>query len=207
MKKDVDAVADKYRELAARLDEATLRLWAAVEARSLGRGGVSIVAKALKISRTTIYAGLSELGHTSTSMISSFKKNRIRAPGGGRNSLIDNDLTLLRDLDALISPVTRGDPMSPLRWTCKSTTHLADELVNLGHKVSQRTVYRLLDQFDYSMQSLRKTREGIQHPDRDAQFHYISKMVLLYQDSDDPVISVDSKKLALGLDPGEGKNW
>ena len=133
----------KYLSLAGRLDEATLRLWVAAEARSLGRGGVSVVAKAAGVSRTTVYAGLAELdrGPLRSFKTPTFEKQRVRAPGGGRKTLVSSDPTLLRDLDALVEPTTRGDPMSPLRWTCKSTTRLAQELNRQGHQVSQRTVW------------------------------------------------------------------
>src|SRR5687767_383285 len=143
---DAGTIEDKYRALAGRLDEATLRLWAAVEARALGRGGVSTVAKAIGLSRTTIYSGLKELESppplaaappTAAGVPS---KRRIRAEGGGRKKLTDKDTTLLRDLDALVEPTARGDPRSPLRWTCKSTPRLAKELAKQGHQVSQRSV-------------------------------------------------------------------
>src|ERR1700752_2250944 len=134
---DPGIIGSKYRALAGRLDEATLRLWAAVEARTLGRGGVSTVAKAIGISRTTIYAGLEELELASSpsglarSPAAAIGK-RVRAKGGGRKRLTDKDATLLRDLDALVEPTARGDPMSPLRWTCKSTPRLAQELAERG---------------------------------------------------------------------------
>src|SRR5690349_3671612 len=124
---DVGTIKDKYRALAGRLDEATLRLWAAVEARTLGRGGVSTVAQAIGMSRTTIHAGLKELGSSPPvaaappAAAGAPSKRRIRAEGGGRKKLTAKDPTLLRDLDALVEPTARGDPQSPLRWTCKST--------------------------------------------------------------------------------------
>ena len=205
----------KYRALAGRLDEATLRLWAAAEARSLGRGGVSSVAKAAGLSRTTVYAGLAEIEAAAkatrkrrAAVTVSAPSKRIRAPGGGRKKLIDLDESLLADLDALVEPTSRGDPMSPLRWTCKSTTRLAQELSRQGHQVSQRTVCDLLSQLKYSLQSLRKTREGANHPDRDAQFHYIAKMVASYQRQHQPVVSVDTKKKELiGDFKNAGKEW
>jgi hypothetical protein len=200
----------KYLALAGRLDEATLRLWVATEARSLGRGGVSVVAKAAGVSRTTVYAGLAELDAGSTRMreAPALDKGRIRAPGGGRKTLVSADLTLLRDLDALVEPTTRGDPQSPLRWTCKSTTRLAQELNRQGHRVSQRTVCELLAQMHYSLQSVRKTREGAQHPDRDAQFRHIAQMVARYQRQGQPVISVDTKKKELiGDFKNAGREW
>ena len=205
----------KYRALAGRLDEATLRLWAAAEARSLGRGGVSTVAKAVDMSRTTVYAGLAEIEAAEMSARKRRKvagpavaSTRIRAPGGGRKKLIDLDESLLADLEALVEPTSRGDPMSALRWTCKSTTRLAQELSLQGHQVSQRTVCDLLAHLNYSLQSLRKTREGANHPDRDAQFHYIAKMVRNFQRQRQPVVSVDTKKKELiGDFKNAGKEW
>lgn len=202
-------IESKFRVLADRLDETTLRLWVAVEARSLGRGGVSLVAKATGISRTTVYVGLDEL---KKAMPASEKpvgaKYRIRGVGGGRKKLTAKDATLLKDLDALVEPTTRGDPQSPLRWTCKSTTRLADELARSGHQVSQRTVCDLLGQLGYSLQSTRKAREGTQHPDRDAQFGHIARKVAQYQEVGDPVISVDTKKKELVGDfKNGGREW
>lgn len=204
-------IEGKFRALADRLDESALRLWAAVEARGLGRGGVSAVAKATGISRTTIYAGLAELEGVKPApeaTAASLGKRRIRVPGGGRKKLIAKDKTLLRDLDALVEPTTRGDPQSPLRWTCKSTTRLADELGRMGHQVSQRTVCDLLGQLHFSLQSTRKTREGAQHADRDTQFGYIARQVTAYQATGDPVISVDAKKKELiGDFKNTGQEW
>jgi transposase len=208
-------IEDKFRALADRLDEATLRLWAAVEARTLGRGGVSVVAKAVGMSRTTIYAGLAELetktpssAAPSVSTIEIVGRRRVRAKGGGRKKLKDKDTTLLRDLDALVEPTTRGDPMSPLRWTCKSTPRLAQELAEMGHEVSQRSVCDLLAELGYSLQSVRKTREGGQNPDRDAQFQHIAKIAAQYQAAGDPVISVDTKKKELVGDfKNAGQEW
>lgn len=213
MRDEARIIADKYRALADRLDEATLRLWAAVEARALGRGGVSAVARAIGISRTTIYAGLDELEQqepavSPASAHGSVGQRRVRAPGGGRKRLVDKDPTLLRDLDALVEPTARGDPMSPLRWTCKSTPRLAEELAGLGHAVSPRSVYDLLAHLGYSLQAVRKTREGSQHPDRDAQFRHIADIAADYQRAGDPVISVDTKKKELiGDFANGGREW
>ena len=212
---DQALVEAKFRVLASRLDEATLRLWAAAEARSLGRGGVSAVSKAVGLSRTTVYAGLAEIDAASkpgrrrpASADEVESRTRVRAAGGGRKRLVDLDSSLLADLDALVEPTSRGDPMSPLRWTCKSTTRLAEELARLGHRVSQRTVCDLLAQLHYSLQSVRKTREGAQHPDRDAQFQYIAQMVARYQRQRQPVISVDTKKKELiGDFKNAGREW
>ena len=207
---DLAIIEAKFQALSGRLDEATLRIWAATEARSLGRGGVSAVAKAIGMSRTTIHAGLAELKARSTPAPDGKRgaRLRIRAAGGGRKKLIAKDADLLRDLDALVEPMSRGDPMSPLRWTCKSTYRLADELQRLGHEVSQRTVCDLLAQLDYSLQSTRKTREGGQHEDRDAQFAHIAKQVTEYQAEGEPVISVDTKKKELiGDFKNAGREW
>lgn len=210
------AIEAKYQALAARLDEATLRLWAAVEARSLGRGGVSLVANAVGISRTTIYAGLAEIEEASkaskrrgaASAAASKPALRVRAAGGGRKKLTDLNQGLLDALDALVEPTSRGDPMSPLRWTCKSTTRLAQELGKMGHAVSQRTVCDLLARLNYSLQSTRKTREGGHHPDRDAQFQHIAKAVAQFQRQRQPVISVDTKKKELiGDFKNGGREW
>jgi transposase len=211
---DARAIEEKYRALAGRLDEATLRLWAAVEARTLGRGGVSTVAKAIGMSRTTIYSGLQELvsapalASPPPVVVGVPAKRRIRAEGGGRKRLTDKDSTLLNALDALVEPTARGDPQSPLRWTCKSTPRLAQELAEQGHPISQRSVCDLLAQLDYSLQSTRKTREGGNHPDRDAQFNHIACMAAQYQAAGDAVISVDTKKKELVGDfKNGGKEW
>src|SRR5450755_2301429 len=212
----LQAIEAKYQALSRRLDEATLRLWVATEARSLGRGGVSLVAKAAGVSRTTIYAGLAELEAASkasrkrgaASAAASEPARRVRAAGGGRKKLIDLNPGLLESLDALVEPTSRGDPMSPLRWTCKSTTRLAKELNVMGHAVSQRTVCDLLARLNYSLQSVRKTREGSHHEDRDAQFHHIAKAVAQYQGQRQPVISVDAeKKEVIGDFKNAGREW
>ena len=195
---DAALIEAKYHALSGWLDEATLRIWAAVEARSIGRGGVSMVAKAIGMSRTTIYAGLAELESSApTTRDMRGPKPRVRAVGGGPKRLTDKDAGLLDALDALVDPTSRGDPMSPLRWTTKSTYRLSEELGQRGHNVSQRTVCDLLAQMGFSLQSTRKTREGGVHEDRDAQFAHISQTVVEYQRTKDPVISVDTKKKEL----------
>src|SRR3954467_299233 len=210
---DAGTIEDKYRALAERLDEATLRLWAAVEARTLGRGGVSTVAKATGMSRTTICSGLKDLeslplAAAPAAAVGVASKRRIRAEGGGRKKLTDKDPTLLRDLDALVEPTARGDPQSPLRWTCKSTPRLAKELAAQGHQVSRRRVWGLLGHLGYSLQATRKTREGGQHADRDAQFNHIAYRAAQYQAAGDPVISVDTKKKELiGDFKNGGQEW
>lgn len=202
-------IEEKFQALSGRLDEATLRLWAAVEARALGHGGVSTVASAVGMSRTTIYAGLRELAMTPSNGESvAMRKDRVRAKGGGRKKLTAKDPTLLRDLDALVEPTTRGDPQSPLRWTCKSTPRLAKELVAQGHPVSQRTVCDLLAELGYSLQATRKTHEGGHQADRDAQFSHIAATAAQYQTAGDPVVSVDTKKKELVGDfRNNGREW
>ena len=204
---DIAMLKRKYELLSPRLDEVTMRLCAAADAMVLGRGGPSLVAKACGLSRTTIYAGLKDLAEES--VLKPEAKGRIRRPGGGRKSLEEGDPDLMRDLDKLVDPVTRGDPESPLRWTCKSTTNLAKELKAQGHQVSQRTVWALLDKLGYSMQFNRKTLEdGSDHPDRDEQFLYIAKKVERFQESGFPVISVDTKKKELiGRFKNVGQEW
>lgn len=181
-----------------------MRLWAANEALSLGYGGVSEVARATALSRTTIHAGIAEL---ESAQVAS-EPGRIRRSGGGRKKLTDKDPDLLGALNKLVDPVTRGDPESPLRWTSKSTTKLAQELVKEGHPVSQRTVCDLLTAEGYSLQSVRKTREGAQHPDRDAQFQYLNAQVQKSMQDGQPVISVDTKKKELVGDfKNAGQEW
>jgi hypothetical protein len=202
-------IEEKFRALADRLDEATLRLWAAVEARALGHGGVSTVASAVGLSRTTIYAGLRELTAATPRVLPvAVGPRRVRAKGGGRKKLTVKDPTLLRDLDALVEPTSRGDPQSPLRWTCKSTPRLAKELAERGHSVSQRSVCDLLAHLDYSLQATRKIHEGGKQADRDAQFGHIAAMAAQYQAAGDPVVSVDTKKKELiGDFKNAGREW
>ncbi|MDR1969532.1 MAG: ISAzo13 family transposase, partial [Burkholderiaceae bacterium] len=193
------AIAAKYRALSGRLDEATLRLWAAAEARSLGHGGISTVARAVGVSRTTIHAGLAEIDAAASQVPAPApeRSRRIRAAGGGRKKLTDLDSGLLAALDALVEPASRGDPVSPLRWSCKSTFRLAQELHAMGHAVSQRSVCDLLARLGYSLQSVRNTREGSPHADRDAQFHHIAQAVEQWQALKQPVISVGTRKKEL----------
>jgi transposase len=206
---DFTMLQRKYELLCPRLDEVSMRLCAAADAMMLGRGGPSLVAKASGLSRTTIYAGLIDLDQTTaTPVIAPKTVGRIRQPGGGRKRLAESNPDLLQDLDKLVDPITRGDPESPLRWTCKSTTRLTKELRDRGHQVSQRTVWTLLDQLGYSMQSNRKTREGTEHPDRDAQFLYIAEKVQQFQQAGFPVVSVDTKKKELiGRFKNRGREW
>jgi Rhodopirellula transposase DDE domain len=204
----VQAITAKYTSLEPVLDERARRLWAAVEARAIGRGGITRVSEATGLSRVTIRAGLNELDPPSTPTGREPATGRLRRPGGGRKCLVDQDPILLRDLETLVDPVTRGDPMSPLRWTCKSAAKLAAELGAKGHAVSERTVNRLLHVLDYSLQSNRKTIEGKGHPDRDAQFQYINRRVQAFQRRGQPVVSVDAKKKELvGQFRNGGREW
>ena len=198
------SLAEKFERIRPHLNEASLRLWAANEALSLGYGGVSAVARATELSRTTIHAGMAELANADGRP----EPNRIRRSGAGRKKLTDKDPGLLGALNKLVDPVTRGDPESPLRWTSKSTTKLAQELSTNGHPVSQRTVCDLLTGEGYSLQSVRKTREGAQHPDRDAQFQFLNTQVQTALKARQPVISVDTKKKELVGDfKNAGQEW
>jgi len=196
----------KFRMVAVELDERRRRQWAAAEARDAGWGGISLVARATGLSRPTIVAGLKELELSSKSRAA--VAARVRSPGGGRRMLTQSDPGLLDALEQLIDPATRGDPMSPLRWTCKSTDKLAEELTRQNHPISDRTVAMLLKQQGYSLQANRKTREGSSHPDRNAQFEYINRQVVAFQRRQQPVISVDTKKKELvGEFKNAGKEW
>jgi Rhodopirellula transposase DDE domain len=188
-------VRAKYQALSPLLHEKARRCWAACEALSLGYGGISLVAAATRLSRPTIRRGIAEIRAGDPGRDESHPAGaRIRRPGGGRPSLAEADPRLLRDLGRLVDPATRGDPMSPLLWTCKSTRNLAVALNGLGHDISHQTVGRLLTELGYSLQSNRKAEEGKDHPDRDAQFEHINGQVRRHQRRGQPVISVDTKK-------------
>jgi hypothetical protein len=203
---DVETISEKYSTLEPVLDERARRLWAAAEARAIGRGGISRVAEATGLSRITIRAGLDELRATPGD--EGELAGRTRRPGGGRKPLTEHDPRLLGALEALVDPVTRGDPMSPLRWTCKSADKLAAELTASGHPASERTVSRLLHALGYSLQSNRKTIEGKDHPDRDAQFRHINRRVKASQRRGQPVVSVDTKeKELIGRFRNGGREW
>jgi len=197
----------RYTNLAALLDERMRRQWAAAEAKSYGWGGIRAVSTATGLSPNTIAKGLEELEsqRINTSVASSA---RLRRPGGGRKRATDADPGLASALERLVDPSTRGDPMSPLRWTCKSTTQLASELTRQGHPVCARTVGRLLKASGYSLQGNRKTKEGADHPDRNAQFEHINATVMRFQRRCQPVISVDTKKKELvGEFRNGGREW
>jgi transposase len=172
------------------------RHWAAAEARAYGWGGIQAVSTAIGMSATTIRRGLGELSEQEAHPSAEISR-RIRLEGGGRKWQTELDPGLSSALEYLIEPATRGDPESPLRWTCKSTTQLARELTAQGHPVSPSTVWRLLSAVGYSLQSNRKTKEGTDHPDRNEQFEYIAAMVQDFQQRGQPIISVDTKKKEL----------
>ena len=202
------AIAAKFAILSPLLDERARRLWAAVEARAIGRGGISQVAEATRLSRGTIRAGLQELAHAVSTTAPQATVEWVRRPGGGRKPLGAHDPHLVRALETLVDPVTRGDPMSLLRWTCKSAAKLAVALQTQGHAVRERTVNRLLHDLGYSLQANRKTLEGRAHSDRDAQFQYINRRAKVFQKQGQPVISVDTKKKELvGQFRNGGREW
>ena len=202
------AIAAKFAILSPLLDERARRLWAAVEARAIGRGGISQVAEATRLSRATIRAGLQELVHPVSPTAPQATVERVRRWGGGRKPLGAHDPHLVRALETLLDPVTRGDPRSLLRWTCMSAAKLAAALQTQGHAVSERTVNRLLHELGYRLQSNRKTLEGRAHPDRDAQFQYINRRAKAFQTQGQPVISVDTtKKELVGQFRNGGREW
>ena len=189
--------------LAPELTERTLRLFAAAEAKAWGRGGISGVARVLELSRDRISRGLQDLEKEQR-----LGPDRVRRKGGGRKKQVELDPQLKEDLERLISPYTRGDPETVLRWTCKSIRNLAKELTHKGHKTSRRMVAELLREMGYSLQANRKTLEGKQHPDRDAQFKYINRQAQKQQRAEQPVISVDTKKKELVGDfKNAGREW
>jgi len=197
-----DALRERVAQLWPHLDERARRLFAASEARAWGRGGISAVSRACGLSRPTITKGLRELDEVP------LPGGRVRRPGGGRKLIEATDPELPELLDALLEPLSRGDPESPLRWTIKGTRTLAGELTEAGHPISHATVAQLLRAMDYSLQGTRKTQEGRQHPDRDAQFRFINDEVSEALAAKRPVISVDTKKKELiGNYENAGRQW
>ena len=206
---DVEQIRRKFEALAAVMDERVTRLWLAAEAEVLGRGGVAIVTAATGIPHKRIVAGKRDLVELRANPPAARPgAQTVRRPGGGRKVLEAHDPALQGALDSLIDPVTRGDPMSPLRWTCKSTRNLAQELTAQDHPVSATKVRAMLSAAGYSLQGNRKTREGTQHPDRNAQFEHINRQVKAFQAEHQPVISVDTKKKELVGDfKNGGREW
>jgi hypothetical protein len=202
----VEGVRRRITTMWPHLSERQRRLLLGAEARELGWGGVSTVARAAEVSRSTVTVAVAEL-----ELPTAVPQGRSRRVGGGRKTAVEKDPGLAAALDALVDPGTRGDPESPLRWTCKSTRQLATALSAAGHPVSDRTTAALLHQAGYSLQANAKTTEGAQHPDRDGQFGHINDTVRRYLKTGDPVISVDTKKKELvGETPGysnNGREW
>jgi hypothetical protein len=204
---NVERIRQKYRALSPLMDERMRRQWAATEAGALGWGGVSAVSCATGLARNTIAVGIGELEYRRSHPRKTVALG-IRGPGGGRKALTTLDPGLQQALDALVDPATRGHPESPLRWTCKSTARLAEELTRQHHPVSDRTVAALLREAGYSLQANRKTREGASHPDRNAQFEHIARQVTLCHKQRQPVVSVDTKKKELvGEFRNAGQEW
>jgi hypothetical protein len=197
-------IKQRYELMARHLNEHQRRLWAGAEARVLGWGGIGQVSRATGLSRGVVAAGRRELSQPDWRI----GGDRVRRPGGGRKRLTVRDPTLKADLERLVEPTSRGEPDSPLRWTCKSTRELTAALRRQGHPVSHTVVAELLHRLDYSLQANRKVREGGSEPDRDAQFAHINAAVVRYQAEGQPVISVDAKKRELiGPFKNAGRDW
>ncbi len=206
----VEEIRMRYEALRSVLDERQLRLWAAAEARALGRGGVAAVTRATGIRGKRIWNGMRELDEIAQRPPTEPpRRQRMRRSGAGRKRATAKDPSLLRDLEALVDPATRGDPESPLRWTSKSAAHLTDELRAQGHDVGETTVRTLLKEtLAFRLQANAKAREGTSHPDRNAQFEYINDRAIAFMDADEPVISVDTKKKELVGDfKNGGREW
>ena len=196
-------IANIYQNLTPHLNEKQIRLLVSIMANSYGRGGVTKVSKITGMSRSTINIGRKQLDSGEV-----FPSDKVRSEGGGRKKITETDPELINDLNLLIEPTSRGDPESPLRWTCLSTRNLADKLRNKGHNVSHTCVSRLLNQLGYSLQAPRKTEEGKSHEDRNEQFGFINELVKDYQIRNQPVISVDCKKKEnIGNYANKGQEW
>ena len=189
---DIAAITARYEALKTLLDERSRRLLAAAESQAVGKGGISVVAKATGISRPVIRQGIADLKDPTA-----LASGRVRKEGGGRKRVIDKDASLKTDLQSLLESTTRGDPQAALRWTCKSVRQLTAELKRMGHEVSHQVVADLLHELGYSLQANRKTKEGSHHPDRNAQFEHLSGKVKWSVSGQQPVISVDTKKKEL----------
>jgi hypothetical protein len=208
MSTDAASIRRKFRALSSALDERTRRLWAASEAKEIGRGGIARVVEATGMARNTVVAGMRELESAEKAASEKERPLRVRRPGGGRKSVTQTAPGILEALENLVEPLTRGDPESPLRWTCKSTEALARELRRQGYSIGARTVSKCLIGLRYSLQANRKTKEGGTHPDRNAQFEHINALADAYQARRKPVISVDAKKKELvGEYKNAGKTW
>jgi hypothetical protein len=195
-KTQCDLIRRKYKTMLPELDERGRRIWAATEAAWLGFGGVAAVARATGLAESTIRLGRHEVNLNQAKRAASAER-RVRRPGGGRKPLTQTDPAVVQALESLVDPTSRGHPMSPLRWTCKSTRRLAKELARSGHPASHTKIGALLDDLGYRLQGTRKTREGASHPDRNAQFEHINERVKAFQQQGQPVVSVDTKKKEL----------
>ena len=205
MKRDLEleaTIVEKYVAVAPVLDERSRRRWAAAESKAIGYGGDALVSSATGLARETIRKGRREIARGEA------PTGRIRAPGAGRPDIEQDQPGIMAALEALVDPLTRGDPTSPLRWTCKSRAKLTAALTEQGWRVSSTTVGRLLHCLGYRLQSVRKRREGVTHPDRNAQFEHINQTADEYLTSGEPVISVDTKKKELvGNFANRGREW
>ncbi|MCA1680413.1 MAG: ISAzo13 family transposase [Actinobacteria bacterium] len=200
---DERAIGERFRAVAGELNERQRRVWAGAEALSHGRGGIAAVARASGLSERTVSRGKREAEAGET-----LEPGRVRAPGAGRKALTETDPALLAALEGLVADEARGDPESPLRWTAKSVRHLARALREQGHEIHFTSVPKYLRALDYSLQANRKTIEGKQHPDRDAQFRHINEKVKAALEEGEPVISVDTKKKELvGNYKNGGQEW
>jgi transposase len=198
-----EIIARKFQTLKHEWNERQRRLWAASEAICLGRGGVSVVARATGLSRPTINKGIKELKTGER-----LAENRVRREGAGRKKVTEKQPELLASLDALVEPTAKGDPMSPLRWTTKSTRRLEEMLNEQGFNVSPRQICRLLHQLEYQLSANRKSLEGGTNPDRNAQFEFINEQAAIFLQQNNPVISVDAKKKELiGNYKQNGRVW
>jgi hypothetical protein len=203
---DEGAIGVRWEAMRPALDERGRRRWVAAEARSHGRGGIVAVARVTGVARRTIDRGLAELDREREG--GPLEAGRVRRAGAGRKALRDSDPTVIKDLERLVDPATLGDPERPLRWTSKSAAKLAVGLRELGHELADRSVLRLLAGIGYTMQANVKTREGEDHPDRDAQFQYINDTAAAALQAKQPVISVDTKKKELvGEFKAVGREW
>src|SRR5215469_2643744 len=199
-----EVIKARFARVAKLLDERTRRAVAASEALAIGWGGITAVSRATGLSRTVTHNGIKELTGTKPGAA----PGRIRRRGGGRKKTVETDQSVRTDLERLVEPVTRGDPESALRWTCKSVRKLAAELCEQGHQVSHQWVAQRLPDLGYSLQGNRKTREGSEHPDRDAQFGHLNATAQGFLAAGDPVISVDTKKKELVGDfKNAGREW
>jgi len=197
---------EKYDFILPALNEKQRRMLLVADAKYFGFGGITSVSKASGVTRATIHNGINEINKKTSDAI--IHEDRIRKAGAGRQSIVQQYPAIMEDLDNLVSPVTRGDPMSPLRWCCKSLRNLSELLQAQGHHISYRVVGELLKESGYSLQANRKTEEGGKHPDRNEQFHYINETVKEYIAGHQPVISVDCKKKeSIGNYKNSGKEW